>query len=195
MLKLYEKMDDKGSKRVEIVIDIEDIKNNNEKVLREIYTKYYYYSEQFILTNSGTSEDAKDIYQEAFIVFWRNVQLGNFQQQHAKSIGAYLLQVVKNKWIDILRKNKNHPMTTLVYDLPDISGTYMDTEEEKYMELVKKHYMELGEPCKTLLEKFYFKKESMQKIAQHFSWTVGSAKNNKYRCLQKLREKIKQNMR
>jgi hypothetical protein len=31
----------------------------------------------------------------------------------------------------------------------------------------------------------------MKKIAKHFAWTDASARNNKYRCLQKLREIMK----
>ncbi len=66
------------------------------------------------------------------------------------------------------------------------------TEESvAYLESIKTNYHKLGEQCKEVLQLFYFKKESMKQIAARFSWTEASAKNNKYRCLQKLREMVK----
>ena len=50
-------------------------KNNDEQVLKYLYVTNYPKIEKYVLSNSGTIDDAKDIYQEAFIAVWRNVQL------------------------------------------------------------------------------------------------------------------------
>lgn len=162
-----------------------------DAALKELYLSNYLNIEKYILANHGTKEDAKDIYQEAFLVYWRNMKLGKFSTFHSNSISGYLLQIAKNKWIDILRREKRMNFVPLdeesqLYDLSED----LNEEEKDYIDIVKKHYDELGEPCKTLLKLFYFHKESMKEIAKFFSWTDATAKNNKYRCLQRLRDKV-----
>jgi len=47
----------------------------------------------------------------------------------------------------------------------------------------------LGEPCKSLLESFYFKNKSMLDIAQDFGYTnAENAKTQKYKCLMRLKK-------
>ena len=52
-----------------------------------------------------TEEEAKDIYQEAFIIVWRNVQLEKFTPGNESEVAGYLFNVAKYKWIDHLRSN------------------------------------------------------------------------------------------
>jgi len=88
---------------------------------------------------------------------------------------------VKNKKTADLPDENSHQLA----DTPQL-----DDAEMGYLELVKEEYERLGDPCRELLNRFYFKKESMREIAAHFSWTEASAKNNKYRCLQRLRNMV-----
>lgn len=162
-----------------------------EESLAEIYTANYPAVEKYILANSGTREDAKDIYQETFLAFWRNVQLNRFELQHENSVSSYLMRIAKYKWIDVLRKNDKIKLTAVDTDHADDTGIYrLEQEDEQYLLQVKKHYKNMGEPCKELLYRFYFKKEMLRQIAAHFSWTEATAKNNKYRCLLKLRNLV-----
>ena len=47
----------------------------------------------------------------------------------------------------------------------------------------------LGEPCKSLLEAFYIEKKSMDQIALTFGYTnADNAKNQKYKCLMRLKK-------
>ena len=64
-------------------------------------------------------------------------------------------------------------------------------EDDIYMEKMKLHFARMGNPCKDVLHRFYFLKQSLSEIAADFSWTEATAKNNKYRCLQKLRGMVK----
>ncbi|RYF90867.1 MAG: hypothetical protein EOO03_02740, partial [Chitinophagaceae bacterium] len=75
------------------------VKNNNGQVLRQLYNDNFKTLLQYILQNSGTADDAKDIYQETFIAVWKNIQLGKFIPQHENALSAYIFQVGKNKWI------------------------------------------------------------------------------------------------
>lgn len=76
-----------------------------------------------------------------------------------------------------------------VDDTGFIDAAYND-EEQHYIEKVEQHFKNLGEPCREVLTLFYFLKKNMQQIAANFLWTEATAKNNKYRCLQRLRNLV-----
>ena len=167
------------------------IKANDEAALKSLYENNYCKIEKYVLNNSGSSEQAKDIYQEAFIAVWRNIQLDKFYPESESALNGYLYQIARNKWMDFLRSNhhkKNIPLSHLVNRFPD----EIDEEEENgYLTMVRNKFEELGENCRELLTRFYYKKQSMKIIAEKFEWTEATARNNKYRCLQSLRELIK----
>jgi len=161
---------------------------NDDKALETLYTANFYKTEAFIVANSGTAEEAKDIFQEAFIAVWQNVKAGRFVPQNGSSLEAYLFQIAKYKWYDHLKAAKKINVVQLD-DGPFVEAA-SNEEEEKYMESVQHHFKNLGEPCKQVLTLFYYMKKSMANIAAAFSWTEATAKNNKYRCLQRLRSLV-----
>lgn len=168
------------------------IKANDELLLKKIYQDNYPKIEQLVTTNSGNEDDARDIYQEAFLAVWRNIQLNKFIPESEDKLSGYLYQVARNKWIDQLRSRKLRQTVELNNDKLLMAEEQVSEEDTAHIELIKKHFNEIGDQCKNLLERFYYLKESLRKIAEHFSWTEASAKNNKYRCLQKLRALIHQ---
>ncbi len=172
---------------------INAIKANDEATLKHLYDNNYHSIEKYVLKNNGSTEQAKDIYQEAFIAMWRNIQLDKFYPENENALTAYLYQVARNKWIDHLRSipfRKNIPIDDLRHKLPE-EGTDEENEDNSFINDVKRHFEKLGENCKEVLTRFYYKKHSMKKIAKRFAWTNATARNNKYRCLQRLRDLIK----
>lgn len=171
------------------------IKASDETVLKSLYVNNYYKTEKYILDNNGSVDQAKDIYQEAFIVVWRNIQLDKFNPENESALVGYLYQVARNKWINYLNSShfkKNTKLTDLEYRLPE---EVADEEDNSFIANVKKQFEVLGENCRELLTRFYYQNESMKTIAGIFNWTEATARNNKYRCLQQLRELIKNQTR
>jgi len=169
----------------------DSLKSGKEMILKSLYLRYRGTVEHYVLRNSGSTDDANDVYQEAFIAVWRNVQLDRFVPANESEFGAYLIRVAKNKWIDELRRNKSKASVSL-NDEYDVSARLSTTADEAdmYIDTVKNQYRYLGKRCRELLGRFYFRKESLRKIAEVFGWTETSAKNNKYRCLKQLREMV-----
>ena len=179
---------------MDVTRQIAGIKENDEKVLQFIYKSNYSKVEHFIINNNGSSDDAKDIYQEAFLAVWRNIQADKFSPANETALSGYIYQVARNKWIDQLRAMKGKKNIPVVdTDIPDVVSEPYSEEEEDYLSTVKKYFSSLGDQCRDLLGMFYFKKQSLREIAAFFSWTEASAKNNKYRCLQRLRNMVTQN--
>jgi len=165
---------------------------NDEKALKELYNAEFFKTENYVLQNSGTPEQAKDIYQEAFIAVWRNVQLNRFVPQNDNALAGYLYQVAKNKWIDYLR-SAYHKNTVGTGDMEreDEPVEVLPGEQSDFINQIKNGFKQLGNNCKEVLGRFYYKNENLKTIAAAMNWTEATARNNKYRCLQKLREFVK----
>jgi DNA-directed RNA polymerase specialized sigma24 family protein len=55
--------------------------------------------------------------------------------------------------------------------------------------MMEKAMQNLGEPCRSLLEAYYMQKKSMVEIAGSFGYTnADNAKNQKYKCLMRLKK-------
>lgn len=167
------------------------IKANDEGALKSLYQGNYNKVEMYILNNNGTIEDAKDIYQEAFIAVWRNIQLDKFYPENEHALTGYLYRIAKNKWLDHLRSAHYKKVTQINEATDHLPEDNMPEEDARYVTEVKNNFKQLGANCRDILTRFYYQKESMRTIAAYFKWTEATAKNNKYRCLQKLRELIK----
>lgn len=173
---------------------ISSIKNNNNFVLKSIYTKNYPKVEALILKNNGTKAHAKDIYQDAFLAVWQNIKQDKFIPQSENSINGYLYTIAKNKWMDVLR-SQGYKKTIVAsqmnyFEIKDEENNGIDDDilKDKRLEDVMLAFKHLGDACKSLLSKFYFEKKSMNLIAEEFSIDSASVRNKKYRCMQKLKQ-------
>ena len=164
------------------------IKSNEPKVLKWLYQSQYPKIEKYVVANNGDEDQAKDIFQEAFITVWNNVRSDKFISENGTAVTGYLYQIAKNKWLDYLRSSK-YQKTTNLETKHDRSE-----EEEGNSESLQNHmeaeFKKLGENCREILKRFYFQKQTMETIAKAFQWTEATARNNKYRCIQRLKEKV-----
>jgi len=168
------------------------IKANDEQALKSLYKSGYSKVEKYVLNNKGSAEQAKDIYQEAFIAVWRNIQLDQFVPRNEAALSGYLHQVAKNKWIDYLR-SAYHKNTLRAGDVAEGYEPIeeLPEEQQEYINDIKNGFRQLGDNCKEILSRFYYRNETMRMIAEAMDWTEATARNNKYRCLERLRELTK----
>ncbi len=165
------------------------IKENDTNALKQFYLANYPKVEALVLKNSGTKDYAKDLYQEAFILVWTNVKNGKFTPQNETALQGYLYQIAKNKWTDVLRSKtfKNSKSLDGVV-LRAVDNEEADnTAKNSKMEMAMQAFKNLGQPCKQLLKTFYFEKKSLRDIAFELNIEESTARNKKYRCMEKLR--------
>ncbi|REG83558.1 RNA polymerase sigma factor [Algoriphagus antarcticus] len=167
---------------------------NDEVILRQIYEDGFPKVRKFVRANHGNDDEAKDIFQEAFLALWQNVKKGAFIPTNQTAIQGYLFQVAKNKWLDWVRsarfkRDQKHEDS---FFLNQSSEPLEESLEDKY-ELVEQSFGKLGDDCQEILKSFYFLKKNMDEIATKFGWTPQTVKNNKYRCMEKLRKFVLQN--
>ncbi|WP_053990003.1 RNA polymerase sigma factor [Mangrovimonas sp. TPBH4] len=156
---------------------------HREKAFKQLY-KLYPKIERLILSKGGKKQDAKDVFQEALIVLYRNLQKPNFQL--TSSIYTYLYAVSRYIWSDTQNNLNKLSKSDLNENLEDISN---QVQEEKKYRFAERAFSELGERCQQLLLMFYHKKMSFRDIAKVMQFKSEKiAKNQKYKCLAKAKD-------
>ena len=172
---------------------VDAIKANNEVVLKKLYLDNYNKVEVYILNNNGSMPQAKDTYQEAFIAVWKNIKEDKFIPTNETAIQGYIYQISKNKWLDFLRssnykKTVSFSKTNTENKFTEITENNDVAEVDIKLQNTMQAFSKLGDACQELLKLFYFSKKSLRKIAEELAIEEASARNKKYRCIQKLRK-------
>jgi len=168
---------------------LQGLARSDKKAIEIIYRENYNMVRSLIINNSGSTDDAKDIFQEAMIVLYEKVRSGTFELNCL--IKTYVYSVSRRLWLKRLQQLNRYVPT--VENLQDTVPVEEDVEENERINseflVMDKAISSLGEPCKSLLEAYYLNKKSMQEIALFFGYTNSeNAKNQKYKCLVRLKK-------
>ena len=162
----------------------ERICKGDEKALEYLYKKYYRMMTKLVITNSGTEEEARDIYQDALIVFWQKATSGNLVL--TSKISTYIYSICQNLWRKELDRKKR-----LSNEERDFAVA-IDGETEERNKIIAKCLNQLGETCRKILMYYYFEEMSMQDIADKMGFAnTDTTKTKKYKCKKKLDEIVK----
>jgi len=160
-----------------------------------IYQEYSNTIQSFILANSGSQQDAEDIFQETVVNFIDMVKKNRFRGE--ASVKTFLVAIARNLWLNELKKRERSDIREKVFEKSredaemDVSQYIADREvKQQFLGVLEK----LGEPCKKLLTLFYYENLSMKDIVHHLHYENEQVvRNKKYKCLQSLTELVKQN--
>jgi RNA polymerase sigma factor (sigma-70 family) len=162
----------------------ERIQRGDEKALEFLYKKYYRMMTKLVITNSGTEEEARDVYQDALIVFWQKATSGNLIL--TSKISTYIYSICQNLWRKELDRKKR--LSNEEKDTP----VSLDTDTAEKEKIIARCIDQLGETCKKVLMYYYFEEMSMQDIAEKLGFAnTDTAKTKKYKCKKKLDELVK----
>lgn len=168
----------------------------------QLYLTYDYFIREGGMKFGLDRDDSFSAYSDAVIAVIYNIRSGRFEER--SSLKTYLRQIYHNKCIDLVRrnanerKNVNHSVNieTLSRVLPDnVKGMIERMMLRSDRELIAIRLREMGEKCREIL-KLYEEGFSDKQIARHLTYhSADVAKTSRLRCLDKLREKIKQNIK
>jgi len=169
---------------------ITGIANNERKALDQIYQQSFGQIKQFITQNNGSEQDAEDIFQEGMLAVWKNIKTGKYENQQNVKLSTYLFQVCKYRWFEHLKsaKVKYGARLNPEFDIADENEMAQLQEEEERASYLRSLFEKLGDKCQQILNLYYYKKLSLAEIAQKMDYTPQSAKNEKYRCMQRLKK-------
>ena len=168
---------------------IAGIKQDDHQSLKYLYKAYFSMILHLVTNNNGSEQEAKDIYQEAVIVLYEKLKQDSFEL--TCKIKTFLYSVCRRLWLKRLAEKNRYGGKINDYEdfLPfEDEGEEMDEQEQQY-QMMMDSMLQLGEPCKTILEDFYIKKMSMQDITAKMGYTnTANAKNQKYKCMIRLKK-------
>lgn len=170
---------------------INEIKINTDRALKIIYDDHRKNAINWIISEFKLCEyDSDEIFQASIVILYDNVITGKLTNLDS-SLKTYLFAIIRNKVIQFNRaKNKSQELNS--FDLIDdfIDEEYEDIEREK-LKKAEKAMIEIGDPCKSLLELFYYKQKKIEELTLIFGYKNNeTTKNLKYKCLKRLQKII-----
>ncbi|MFN6038635.1 MAG: RNA polymerase sigma factor [Bacteroidota bacterium] len=170
---------------------VEGIKNSDDRALSMVYKTFFKIVLKHVLNNNGSEDDAKDIYQESVLILYKAAKKEDFRLNC--QLQTFIVSIAKRLWLKHLRasgrlvKLERNSGNIPDEDIASAIEAYEQRQEE--IESMTIGLNQLGEPCKTLITDFYYKKLDMEEIAEKFGYTNSdNAKNQKYKCLQRLKK-------
>lgn len=158
-------------------------------IITKVYRENFGLIHHFVTKNNGNYDDAMDVFQEAMLVVFEKSKQSDFEL--TCQLKTYIFSIGRRLWLKKLqRSNKWLAQTEEVEDAVPVEE---EIEEKEKLDMDFAHMeqalLNLGEPCKSLLEAYYFEKKQMVDIASHFGYTnADNAKNQKYKCLVRLKK-------
>lgn len=166
---------------------LEGLRHNDPGTVRALYAAHLPAVKQYVLANSGTANDAQDMFQEAITVLWMRVKEGAFDASAESDPGGFLFRVAKNKWLDVVRSAAHRHMK-VVHDERDLERPLeVDDDLEARIGRLRGVYEKLDGKCRTVLDRFYFEHRDLASIAEELGVEEESIRTIKYRCMMKLR--------
>jgi RNA polymerase sigma factor (sigma-70 family) len=170
------------------------LRNGKHREAFNLAYKGFWAVKKYICNNSGSGDEAQDIFQEALMVICQKAEDEQFVL--TASVNTYLFSVSRNLWHEQLRrKNKfsfleDEQSDALEDTAADIEQFKQQEEDWKAAEQVLKT---LGDKCRDILVMFYSKSWSMEAIAERLGLkSENAAKTQKYKCLEQARKQLNQ---
>ncbi|TAF66635.1 MAG: sigma-70 family RNA polymerase sigma factor [Cytophagales bacterium] len=169
---------------------IEKIRKGDETALDYIYTKNFRTITKMIINQRGSKDEAKDIYQEAVIVFWQNAIKPEFTL--TAKISTYIYSIAKNLWHKELNRKMRLTNQEDIEDNKELLAEDINVGDKEKLHIIQKCINSLGETCKKVLTYYYFDGFNMQDIAKLMNFAnADTAKTKKYKCKKELDNLIK----
>jgi RNA polymerase sigma factor (sigma-70 family) len=168
---------------------------NPDEAIRHLYRTQYNLTKIYIKQNSGSEEDAEDIFQEVICSFIDIVKKDKFRGE--SSVSTFLYALTRNTWLNELKKRDRAKIRDEKFEKqkdttgPDVSHFIANREtNNQLMQLVNS----LGETCKQILLAFYFENLAMKDILKNLAYENEQVvRNKKYKCLKQLEQMITSN--
>jgi RNA polymerase sigma factor (sigma-70 family) len=150
-----------------------------------IYKKHFNMVRYLVEKNSGTADDASDLFQEILIIIYEKVRDNKLQL--TCSLKTFIYSVARNQWLKRLNVNKRK----MSFDKFEEYVTVEDNEYDLPVVNINELINGIGEACRKLLVLFYYRKKSMEEICVELNYSnADTIKTQKYKCIQRLKKMV-----
>lgn len=166
------------------------MRSGNTRVLQGCYD-YLAMVTNYVVKNSGTEEDAQDVFQDALVVFYKNIVKPEFVL--SAKVSTYLFAICRRLWLNKIRNNRVMIANREIEDVDerlvvDFDFHLNDQPTDKVAQMIEL-LDSIGDNCREILHSFYFSKLSLEEIALKLDYSNEQvARQQKYRCMQRMRK-------
>ena len=163
---------------------IHRLRNGRKQTLQFIYEQFFPLISDHVIRNSGSVEDAKDVFQDTIMAVFQNISDEDFAL--TCQFKTYLYAVGKRIWLKRLRDVPVYEKSDL-----DYQGISPDEIEEAVLKVERYRFYshkfsQLSQKCQELLTMFLNGIE-MKSIARHFGFaSISYTKKRKFQCKERL---------
>lgn len=163
-----------------------------EQTIKAIYRNYFEGLCWYIMNNSGSRQDAEDIFQEVVVSFIELVQKNKFRGD--STVKTFLFSLNRNTWLNELKRRgralAREEKFEKAQDRTELDASHQIADREGKEE-VARLVAELGETCRKILVLFYYDNLTMKEILEATQYENEQVvRNKKYKCLKQLEQMI-----
>lgn len=172
---------------------LDGLRQQIPNVINGIFEEFLPPVESYVKNNSGTREDARDVFMYGIETMYRKISAGELEL--TAGFSTYLFEVCKRYWLKNLRRNKYDAGVTpddpsvsnrIHSDSIDVFG--MKTERHR---LLSEKFSVMQDDCRMVLSLSWQTDLSMEDIAEAMNWTYAYARKRKHVCKEYLIKAIK----
>ncbi|RYD56122.1 MAG: sigma-70 family RNA polymerase sigma factor [Sphingobacteriales bacterium] len=156
-----------------------------EAMFVRLYKEAFPLLAKYVSRSGGSFDEAKDAFQDALVIFYEKGQAGTLDIKLTDK--SYLLGIAKHLYIKRYgQQEKMQPIEAadMISDMQQPAPSVRNLLS--FLETT-------GKKCMDLLQAFYYEKKPMIEIADAFGFSgTRSATVQKHKCIQKVRENIRQ---
>ncbi|NCD26941.1 MAG: hypothetical protein EOL86_15330 [Deltaproteobacteria bacterium] len=165
----------------------------NPKVLNHVYSVYFNSIKQLVCFNHGTTDEARDVFQDALLVIFKRTNDPSFFL--SCSFKTFLFAIAQNLWLRKLHQKKK--FVSLDNEVSDSSFLFCleclefeITIQEERLLMYHRHFDTLTQQCKEII-KMMLEKYSTEEIMKIMDFSsIAYARKRKYQCKQSLFRRI-----
>lgn len=176
---------------------INEIHTNEDYAISELYRQFRGEAVNWLRKKYSLDEmQCIEVFQESVIILYDNVISGKLTEL-SSTLKSYLFSICKNKAKEHLRHHYKYDNLENLSPLKLVEDNQSEENEalEMNIEIMNKCLDKIGDPCKTLLELFYYKKIKMEEISTNMGYNnANTAKNQKYKCIKRLQNLFKEHI-
>lgn len=162
--------------------------NGDTKIIQDIYQICYPIIEAYVVKNSGTKEDAKDLFSESLKIIYLQGKEG--LELHS-SFRGYLRTICQRRWINELKRREKFTPDIEDQLEPDAEDYFWEkmVDAEKLL-LFRNHIAKLPGRCRQILE-LSFEQFNLREIAEQLELNYNFVRRRCSECTNLLFQNIK----
>lgn len=169
-------------------------KGKDREVVPLLYKKVYPLVERYIVRNSGNKDDAADIFQDALLLFYKQIIHKTYDQKY--KVFGYLYKICIYKWVNKAKKNSK---IVFVDEIEKFEEPVHDEFTESLISnadenIIRKLFNPIGEKCIELLTYTTYSSLLLEDIMVRMDFnSVSAVKMQLKRCKDKLLKQMDEN--